>query len=109
VWTNLIHNAVQALEGEGNLIIETARQEGGVVVRVIDDGPGIPAEVLPRIFEPFFTTKRKGEGTGLGLRIVEQIVARHAGRISVESQPGRTCFSVWLPPSQKDETRGAMG
>jgi signal transduction histidine kinase len=68
-----------------------------VVIAVEDNGPGIPPDVMPRIFEPFFTTKAKGEGTGLGLGIVKQIVDKHGGRIEVASQPGRTRFSVRLP------------
>ncbi len=100
VWTNLIHNAVQALGGKGEVTLETEAIEDGMVrVRVIDNGPGIPAEVLPRIFEPFFTTKAKGEGTGLGLGIVSQILEKHGGRIDVDSRPGRTCFTVLLPVS----------
>jgi signal transduction histidine kinase len=97
VWTNLIHNAVQALDGQGEIAIETEEVEGGVVVRVIDDGPGISQEVRPRLFEPFFTTKPRGEGSGLGLSIVRRILDRHGGKITVESLPGRTCFEVWLP------------
>jgi len=103
VWTNLIQNAVQALGGRGNIVIETAAKDGGVVVRIVDDGPGIPSEVMPRIFEPFFTTKPKGEGTGLGLGIVNQIVEKHGGRVRCESEPGRTAFEVWLPLERADE------
>ena len=109
VWTNLIQNAVQACEGKGTIAIETevaATDPPGVVIRVVDDGPGIPAEIQPRIFEPFFTTKPKGEGTGLGLGIVAQIVAKHGGRVRCESQPGRTAFEVWLPTERPTE-RGA--
>lgn len=97
VWTNLIHNAIQAMEGKGHITIETAVADGGVCVRIIDDGPGVPADVLPKIFEPFFTTKAKGEGTGLGLGIVRQIIDKHDGRVSCDSRPGHTCFRVWLP------------
>ncbi len=97
VWTNLIHNAVQALDGEGQIEIETMVRNDGIAVRIIDNGPGIPDEIMKRIFEPFFTTKAKGEGTGLGLGIVRQIVDKHGGRVSCESKPGRTCFEVWLP------------
>ena len=97
VWTNLIHNAVQALDGQGEIAIETDEVADGVVVRVIDDGPGIPVEVHPRLFEPFFTTKPRGEGSGLGLSIVRRILDRHGGKIAVDSLPGRTCFEVWLP------------
>jgi signal transduction histidine kinase len=100
VWTNLISNAQQALagrKGSGTIAIETQLDGGWVVVRVIDDGPGVPEDVLPRIFEPFFTTKPKGEGTGLGLGIARQIVAKHGGEMTCVSVPGRTCFEVRLP------------
>src|SRR5678815_4802783 len=101
VWTNLIQNAQQALTsragGDGKITIETAVEGDWVVVGVTDNGPGVPADVLPRIFEPFFTTKRKGEGTGLGLGIARQIVHKHGGSMRCESQPGRTRFEVRLP------------
>jgi signal transduction histidine kinase len=97
VWTNLIHNALQAMGGQGQLTIETTIEKDGAVVRVIDDGPGIAPEAMPHIFEPFFTTKARGEGSGLGLKIAQQIVDRHAGRLAATSEPGRTCFEVWLP------------
>ena len=101
VWTNLISNAQQALAGKGTIVIETAVEHtvtGDVaVVRVIDDGPGVSSDVLPRIFEPFFTTKPKGEGTGLGLGIARQIVAKHGGDMRCQSAPGRTVFEVRLP------------
>jgi len=103
VWTNLVTNAADAIEqahGTGTITIETARADSDhVVVRIIDDGPGISEDVLARIFKPFFTTKAKGRGTGLGLGIVERIVSKHGGRIDAESKPGRTCFSVYLPIS----------
>ncbi len=97
VWTNLIHNAAQALGTAGQIDIETVVVEDGIAVRIIDNGPGIPEEVMMRIFEPFFTTKAKGEGTGLGLGIVKQIIAKHDGQVRCESEPGRTCFEVRLP------------
>ncbi len=97
VWTNLIHNAVQALGGRGEIVIETRVDGTDVAITVEDNGPGIAPEVMPRIFEPFFTTKPKGEGTGLGLGIVKQIVEKHAGRIEVASQPGCTRFTIKLP------------
>ena len=120
VWTNLIQNAQQALAGKGTITIETSIEAssseatsgeageasdvhgdgagaGWAVVRVIDDGPGVPAHVLPRVFEPFFTTKPKGEGTGLGLGISRQIVDKHGGELRCESRPGRTVFEVRLP------------
>ncbi len=101
VWTNLIQNAQQALAGKGAIAIETSVEVRAntdwAVVRVIDDGPGVPEEALPQIFEPFFTTKPKGEGTGLGLGIARQIVDKHQGVLRCQSEPGRTVFEVWLP------------
>jgi signal transduction histidine kinase len=97
VWTNLIHNAVQALGGRGDIVIETRVDGDEVAVSIEDNGPGISEEVMPRIFEPFFTTKPKGEGTGLGLGIVKQIIEKHGGRIDVSSKPGSTRFTVRLP------------
>ncbi|MBA3538342.1 MAG: hypothetical protein H0T79_01825 [Deltaproteobacteria bacterium] len=107
VWTNLISNAQQALAGRGTIAIETSIETAietahtgagtWAVVRVIDDGPGVPPEALPRIFEPFFTTKPKGEGTGLGLGICRQIIDKHGGTLRCESVPGRTVFEVKLP------------
>ena len=98
MWTNLADNAIDAMSEQGVLRIEAERDGGMAVVRVIDNGAGIPAEIQSRIFEAFFTTKPVGEGTGLGLDIVHRIVAQqHGGRIDVESQPGRTVFTVRLP------------
>ena len=98
VWTNLLHNAVQAMDGQGRLLVSTERDGAGhAVVRIGDSGPGIPAEVLPRIFEAFFTTKPRGEGSGLGLHICRKIIERHGGTIDVETAPGHTVFSVRLP------------
>ena len=102
VWTNLIANAQQAVGGKGTITIETAVEGKSAIVRVIDDGPGVPADVLPRIFEPFFTTKPKGEGTGLGLGIARQIVDKHAGELRCESVPGRTVFEVRLPIAARE-------
>jgi signal transduction histidine kinase len=98
VWTNILDNAADALNGHGQIIIRTRREGDWVVVEIEDNGPGIPAEVLPRVFDPFFTTKPPGEGTGLGLDITYNIVVnKHRGDIKVASEPGRTCFQVWLP------------
>ena len=97
VWTNLIHNAVQALGGRGEIVIATRLDGDAVTVSIADNGAGIPPEILARIFDPFFTTKVKGEGTGLGLGIVKQIVDKHGGRIDVTSRPGETRFTVRLP------------
>jgi signal transduction histidine kinase len=98
VWTNLIDNAVDAMEGKGHLTVRTRAQEGWVVVEILDDGPGIPPEIQPRIYEPFFTTKDVGHGTGLGLDIVYRIVTQeHKGRIKLDSEPGNTRFQIDLP------------
>jgi signal transduction histidine kinase len=97
VWTNLIDNAVDAMGGKGELIIQTSREFDFVLVEIIDSGPGIAAEVKPHIFEPFFTTKGVGEGTGVGLDTAYRIVRGHRGEISFESRPGRTSFQVRLP------------
>lgn len=97
VWTNLIQNAIQAMQGQGELHVEVRIEGEDISISFTDSGPGIPPEILPRIFEPFFTTKSKGEGTGLGLDICRRIVEKHRGRITVESQPGRTRFTVFLP------------
>ncbi len=104
VWTNLIHNAVQAMEGAGELYLRLHAAGGGVIVEIEDSGPGIPKDIQASIFEPYFTTKPKGQGTGLGLSIAKQIVTKHKGTIEVESSPGRTCFRVILPltPPDKD-------
>jgi PAS domain S-box-containing protein len=98
VWTNIIDNAVDAMRGEGTLVVRARREKSWVVVEIEDDGPGIPPEHQSRIFDPFFTTKAPGEGTGLGLNISRNlIVKKHHGEMSVTSRPGSTCFSVRLP------------
>ena len=98
VWTNLIDNAVAAMEGEGTLTIRTARDNDFLLVEICDTGPGVPAEIQERIFQPFFTTKPVGEGTGLGLDISWRIVVnKHHGDLRVESVPGDTRFQVCLP------------
>jgi signal transduction histidine kinase len=101
VWTNIIHNAVDAMGDQGTLTIRTARDADCVLVEIGDTGPGIPPELQRRIFEPFFTTKDVGQGTGLGLDISYRIVVRrHHGDIRVESTPGDTRFQVRLPIDQ---------
>ncbi len=98
VWTNLIDNAVAAMEGSGTLTIRTALDRERLLVEFGDTGPGIPAGIRDRIFEPFFTTKPVGQGTGLGLDISYRIiVTRHHGDLRVESAPGDTRFRAWLP------------
>jgi signal transduction histidine kinase len=105
VWTNLIDNAIFALGKNGELTIETTCDNKSIYVCIIDNGPGIPKEIISRIFDPFFTTKKVGEGTGIGLDIVNRIVKRHKGEIKVKSEPGKTEFSVCIPVEQKQEQR----
>ena len=100
IWTNLLDNAIEAMHGEGELRLRTAKDLDRVLVEVRDNGPGIPPDVLPHIFEPFFTTKGVGEGTGLGLDSVCKIVKNHHGEIRVSSQPGDTRFQVYIPIAQ---------
>jgi len=98
VWTNIIDNAADALEGQGEITIRTRQDGEQVMIEIEDDGLGIPAEIQSRIFDPFFTTKPPGQGTGLGLDISYNIVVnKHRGDIKVLSNPGKTCFQVWLP------------
>ena len=97
VWTNIIHNAIQAMDGHGTLDIAVRQQDEHLLVSITDSGCGIPQEIQSRIFEPFFTTKPAGEGSGLGLGICLKIVEKHHGRIDLDSQPGRTTFIVSLP------------
>ncbi len=98
VWTNLIHNALQAMDYRGTLTIGIAAENGVAVVTIADTGAGIAPEIRERIFKPFFTTKRAGEGSGLGLDIVKKIVAKHGGQLELETEVGvGTCFKVSLP------------
>ena len=102
VWTNLIDNAIQAMDGHGTLSLRTSREGDCVRVEVGDTGPGVPVELRQRVFEPFFTTKPVGQGTGLGLDISYRIVVgRHGGDIAVESAPGDTRFIVRLPLTER--------
>ena len=97
VWTNIIENAIEAMQGEGELRVRTFCEDHYVVVEIGDSGPGIPPEIKPYIFDPFFTTKGVGEGTGLGLNTVQTIVRKLGGNIHVSSKPGDTRFQVRLP------------
>ena len=104
VWTNIIDNAVDAMQGKGEITLRTYEENDQIVVEIIDNGPGIPEEIRTRIFEPFFTTKPPGQGTGLGLHVTHDIVVnRHHGLMSVESKPGETKFKVVLPKRIKEE------
>ena len=108
VWTNLIDNAIDAVEDQGELTLRAFTAESVVTVDVIDDGPGIPPEIQPRIFEPFFTTKAPGVGTGLGLHIAYNIVVhKHRGQIQVASRPGETRLRVDLPIRLAGNNAGA--
>ena len=105
VWTNLIDNAIDAVDGKGRITVRTASENGSVLVEVSDDGPGIPDEVRGRIFEPFYTTKDVGKGTGLGLDISYRVVVEdHKGDIRVLSEPGDTRFQVRLPVDEPRAT-----
>jgi signal transduction histidine kinase len=97
VWTNLIDNAADAVDGRGNITLRAYARDDRVLVEVVDDGPGIPREAQGRVFEPFYTTKAVGAGSGLGLDVVRRIVVAHGGSVSVRSEPGETRFTVGLP------------
>ncbi|TGL46112.1 HAMP domain-containing protein [Leptospira meyeri] len=98
VWTNLIYNSIQACPKEGGVIrIFLKEEETNALITIEDNGKGISSDILPRIFEPFFTTKELGMGTGLGLSIVQKIIQNHNGSIQVESEPGKTLFTIRIP------------
>lgn len=97
VWTNLIHNALHAMQNKGVITIETQFEEQNIIVSITDNGSGIPLEVQPKIYDSFFTTKPAGEGSGLGLGICKRIMDKHNGSIDFTSEPGRTTFIVILP------------
>ncbi len=109
VWANLIDNALDAVHQGGRVLVAAVQEGDGILVRVTDNGPGIPEDIRGRIFDPFFTTKRVGEGTGLGLDIARRLVQRHKGDIEVTTGPDGTEFSVRLPatsaPSARSESR----
>ncbi|ELS00884.1 histidine kinase with cyclic nucleotide-binding domain [Xenococcus sp. PCC 7305] len=105
VWTNLIDNAIAAIDGTGIIEIRTMNKHDCLVIKLIDSGAGIPSEIQSRIFEPFFTTKTVGKGSGLGLDVVRKIVEnRHRGTISIASEPGKTCFKISLPKKTEQQT-----
>ena len=100
VWTNLIDNALDAVPRGGRVVVSAGRQGESVVVRVSDNGPGVPAEIRARIFDPFFTTKEVGMGTGLGLDIARRIVLKHRGTVELRTDETGTVFEVTLPRAQ---------
>ncbi|MBE0594732.1 MAG: hypothetical protein IH616_20285, partial [Gemmatimonadales bacterium] len=106
IWLNLIDNALDAIPESGRVAVSARAELGRVVVRVVDDGPGIPPDDLPRIFDPFFTTKPPGQGTGLGLDIARRLLRLHHGDITVQSRPGQTEFRVSLLVDQPALTDG---
>jgi len=98
VWTNIIDNAIDAMGGEGRLIVRARKEAPWVVVEIEDNGTGIPEDAQSKLFDPFYTTKGPGEGTGLGLNISRNLIEkRHKGQVSVKSVPGSTCFLIRLP------------
>ena len=98
VWTNLISNAIDAINGQGQIWLKTYKSNDRIVVEISDNGPGIPPNIQSRIFDPFFTTKDVGKGTGLGLSITYRIITEmHKGDINFTSKPGNTMFKVSLP------------
>jgi signal transduction histidine kinase len=101
VWTNIIDNALDAMKNGGDLTVKTTAEDGFVVFTVVDSGPGIPKENLEKIFDPFFTTKDVGEGTGVGLDLVQKVIRQHGGKIEVNSVPGRTEFRVFFPQARQ--------
>jgi len=110
VWTNLIDNAIDAVDGSGRICVGTFVEDNQLVVEIVNNGKGIPLEIQARIFEPFFTTKAVGSGTGLGLIISNRIVAnRHGGEIEFESKPGETRFKVRLPLAQTGKAISVSG
>jgi signal transduction histidine kinase len=108
IWGNLIDNALDAVPESGRVEVVAERNSRGVVVRIADNGPGIPAGIRDRIFDPFFTTKPAGQGTGLGLDIVRRLVQHNEGGITVESEPGRTEFQVTLSIAQTESAEGRV-
>ena len=101
VWTNIIDNAIYALPKDGELTIETTCDPKNVKVKIMDNGSGIPPEIISRIFDPFFTTKKQGEGTGIGLDLVTRVIKHHSGDIKVNSKPGKTEFAICIPVLKK--------
>jgi signal transduction histidine kinase len=109
VFANILINASQAIEKNGEIRIETQHLEDCIRIRISDNGSGIAEKNLERIFDPFFTTKDTGKGTGLGMHIAFRIVKKHRGDIQVESRVGEgTTFSIQLPLNREQEMDGAV-
>jgi signal transduction histidine kinase len=111
VWTNLLQNAYDAMEGgKGRIVVETGTEvihdRTYIAVRITDNGKGIPKEILPHIFDSFFTTKEKGKGSGLGLDICKRIIEKHQGSLEVSTAPGATTFTVLLPVERRRDEPG---
>lgn len=106
VFLNLFTNAAEAMKGEGTIKVETKARDDRIVIRIRDNGPGIPKEILPYIFDPFFTTKKTGKGIGLGLSICHSIIKRHGGQIKVENaKEGGALFEIILPLATREALR----
>jgi signal transduction histidine kinase len=107
VWTNLIDNAIDAMDGAGTLLLATRAAGDHVVIEIGDTGPGMPPEVAARAFDPFFTTKDASNGAGLGLDIAQRIVVeRHGGTITIDSRPGKTVLRVYIPVRRPRPEKG---
>jgi signal transduction histidine kinase len=104
IWSNLIDNALDAVADSGRVDVTATCERHHVVVRVVDNGPGIPDHIRQQIFDPFFTTKPVGKGTGLGLDIVRRLISHNDAAIDVDSAPGRTEFRVVLPIADAPRT-----
>jgi signal transduction histidine kinase len=103
IWANIVDNALDAVHDRGQVDITASCDRHRVIVRIVDNGPGIAPEIRAHLFEPFFTTKPVGKGTGLGLDIVKRLVNHNDGEIEVETAPGRTEFRVSLPLAESDK------
>ena len=107
MWTNLIDNALDAMDGAGTLRVATRADGDEVVVEIGDTGAGMTPETAAHAFDPFYTTKGVGKGTGLGLDISRRIITRHGGEIGIETRPGETVLRVRLPVADRQRGRGA--